>query len=228
MKYFISAILLAGGRGSRFASELPKQFLPLGTKLIVHHSLELLLNHPLIDEIIIVCAKNHQEYFSNYTSEKIRFAPPGDTRQGSVREGLLRASPDAQFLCIHDSARPLVQQEDLDLVIEEGVLWKAAALGTLVKNTIKQVDRDGIVMKTVERDMLWEVQTPQVISAPILWEGLAYAKEHNITATDDLSLAECLGYRCRIVAGSERNIKITTPDDMTVALSFLDKMYAQV
>ncbi|NDE82303.1 MAG: 2-C-methyl-D-erythritol 4-phosphate cytidylyltransferase [Chlamydiia bacterium] len=228
MKYFTSAILLAGGNGSRFGSETPKQFLPLGSKLIIHYSLDLLLHHSLIDEIIIVCDPKYRHYFTDYTDHKIRFAPPGQTRQESVHQGMLRASADAQLICIHDSARPLLNKIDLDLILEEGIHSKAAALATHAKNTIKEVRPDHSVIKTLDRAVLWEIQTPQVLAAPILWAGLAYAEEHKITVTDDISLAELVGHKSKIVPGSQKNIKITSQEDMTIALAFLDQLYAQV
>jgi len=97
-----------------------------------------------------------------------------------------------------------------------------------LQRTIKQVGADHSVIKTLDRAFLWEIQTPQVLAAPILWAGLAYAEAHNINATDDISLAELVGHGSKIVPGSQKNIKITTQEDMTIALAFLDQMYAQV
>ncbi|MBM3207250.1 MAG: 2-C-methyl-D-erythritol 4-phosphate cytidylyltransferase [Chlamydiae bacterium] len=228
MSHFISALLLAGGTGSRFGSAVPKQFLPLGNKLIAHHSLELFLKCPLIKEIVIVCDSNNTHYFSEYTDEKIRFAPPGITRQGSVQQGLLRVSPEAQYICIHDSARPLVSQKEILNLIEEGIEHKAAALGVPAKNTIKEVDHSGYAIATLDRSKLWEMQTPQILSSKLLWKGLDLANQNNITATDDIALAELLGLKPKIVLSSYRNIKITTKEDIWIAKALMEIMHAEI
>ena len=228
MSHFISALLLAGGTGSRFGSAVPKQFLPLGNKLIAHHSLELFLKCPFIKEIVIVCDSNNTHYFSEYTDEKIRFAPPGITRQGSVQQGLLRVSPEAQFICIHDSARPLVSQKEILNLLEEGIEHKAAALGVPAKNTIKELDHSGYVVATLDRSKLWEMQTPQILSSKLLWKGLDLANQNNITATDDIALAELVGVKPKIVPSSYRNIKITTKEDICIAKALMEIMHDEI
>lgn len=228
MNHFISALLLAGGTGSRFGSDVPKQFLPLGKKLVAHYSLDLLLACPWIKEIVIVCDSNNTHYFSEYTDGKIRFAPPGKTRQGSVQQGLLRASPEAQYICIHDSARPFISSKELMILIEEGIEHKAAALGVPAKNTIKEVDDLGYAVATLDRSKLWEMQTPQILSSKLLWKGLDFAHQHGIIATDDICLAEHLGWKAKIIMGSYRNIKITTKEDIFIAKALLEIMHAEI
>lgn len=228
MKKFVSALLLAGGTGSRFGSTLPKQFFPLGSKKIAHHSLDLFLDTPCIDEIIIVCDEAYREYFADYINDKIRFAKPGSTRQGSVYEGLQRISPESMFVCIHDSARPLLTKEELNTVIQQGIHYKAAVLAVPAKNTIKEVDKNGFVIKTLDRSLLWEMQTPQVLSVDLLQRGMAFAETQNLIATDDVSLAELIGEPVKIVPSSYRNIKITTQDDLAIANALYEEMYVQV
>lgn len=228
MKKFVSVLLLAGGTGSRFGSTLPKQFFPLGSKKIAHHSLDLFLDTPCVEEIIIVCDEPYRKHFTDYTSNKIRFAKPGSTRQGSVYSGLQRISPDSEFVCIHDSARPLLTKEELEAVIQQGIHYKAAALAVPVKNTIKEVDEKGFVVKTLHRSILWEMQTPQVLCVDSLQRGMALAETQNLIATDDVSLAELIGEPVKIVPSSYRNIKITTPEDLAMANALYEELYAQI
>jgi len=228
MRKFVSVLLLAGGTGSRFGAALPKQFTILGSKRIAHYSLDLFLKSPSISEIIIVCDEEFRGYFYGYTDQRIRFAKAGSTRQGSVNEGLKAISPLSEIVCIHDSARPFVSSEALEKVIEEGSLHRAAVLAVPAKNTVKEVNKDGFVKRTLDRSLLWEMQTPQVLSRELLQKGLSYAEQEEIEVTDDVSLAELLGAAVKIVPSSYRNIKITTPDDMTIATSFWQEIHAQV
>ncbi|NDD57672.1 MAG: 2-C-methyl-D-erythritol 4-phosphate cytidylyltransferase [Chlamydiae bacterium] len=228
MAQFISSILLAGGCGSRFGGTIPKQFISLGKKLVVHHSLELLLSCEQIQEVVIVVTNGFQEYFSAYTSPKIRFAPSGATRQESVYQGFLRVCPDAEYVCIHDGARPLVTRKELLLVIEDGIQYQAAALGVPAKNTMKKTNALGFVEETLSRECLYEMHTPQVLSTKMLWKGLSLAEQTGVVVTDDISLAELAGCRAKVTLSSYRNIKITTPEDLIIAKALMENTHAEI
>jgi 2-C-methyl-D-erythritol 4-phosphate cytidylyltransferase len=210
----ISAILLAGGKGSRMGSPLPKQYLPLGEKPIACHSLEVFLSHPAIMEVIVVCAPEYRSFFSKYD---VLFANPGIRRQDSLFNGLKSASHE--WICVHDAARPYLTSELLTRMIGEGKEIGAATLAMPVKNTLKECDRDGFVRSTPDRDYIWEVQTPQLLAKEILLKGFAYADEHHLTVTDDVSLAELINHPVKLVSGSYQNIKITTPEDLWLSTS---------
>ncbi len=218
----ISVILLAGGKGVRFSSVAPKQFLLLNGKPIARHSFDLFISCPFIKQIVVVCEEAFAFVFSD-DSKKVAFATPGKERQDSVYNGMQKIDPHCDLICIHDSARPLLEKKDLIHVLEEGRKYGAAVLGVRAKNTIKEVTANGFVKKTLERALLWEVQTPQIMMLDLLKKGFAKAKEQNLTVTDDVSLVECLGHRVKLVEGSYENEKITTEQDLSLAESILRK-----
>lgn len=219
----ISAILLAGGIGSRMNQAVPKPFIPLIDKPIALHSFELLASHPAISEIIVVCGDAHHTRFPRLAHPVVKFAKPGFRRQDSVFNGLVLISEKADLVCIHDSARPLLFRSDLQNVLSEAEKCGAAALAVPVKQTIKQVDLDGFVTETLDRSFLWEAQTPQVIKPDLLKQGFRIAHEKDMTVTDDISLVELLGHPVKLVQGSYQNLKITTPEDLEIAKTYLLK-----
>jgi len=221
----ISAILLAGGTGSRIGGPIPKQYLPLKEKPIVQYSYDLFLSLPDISEVIIVCKPEFQTYFAKSSLKPIRFALPGKMRQDSVASGFAHVSPMCNYILIHDAARPLIQKKDVHKLLKEGLPVGAATLGIPMKSTIKEVDEKGIVKQTLNRSRLFNIQTPQFLKRNILAKGLQEAQKKNLTLTDDVSLAELVGHPVKVVLGSDDNFKITTPEDFEVAKQLL---YASV
>ena len=228
MTPYVSALLLAGGQGSRFKNQTPKQFCLLENKCIAHYSLELLLACPYIQEVVIVCEEGYKNYFQSFTHPHIRFAPPGATRMESVYQGALRACIQTDFFCIHDSARPLLTKDLLETILEEGFDHQAVALGVKVKNTIKQVSGENFVIQTLDRDALYEIQTPQVLASSVYWKGRDKAIELNLSVTDDIALAELIGIPAKIIPSDYSNLKITTPEDLDLAATLLKRQYAQI
>lgn len=210
------AILLAGGTGSRMGSKTPKQYLPLDGKPMALHSFAVLASSKMIGSIVIVAAEEYRHLFPK-VDKPVVFAMPGLTRQQSVENGFNAASEAADFFCIHDSARPFITLDLVDSVCVSAFTYGAAALGCRVKQTIKEVGADGLVKKTLNRECLWEIQTPQVIRNDLLQAGFDKANERNQIVTDDVSLAELVGHPVKIVESSYSNIKITTPEDLEYA-----------
>lgn len=203
----ITALLLAGGNGTRFKSSTPKVFHPLGPKLVAKHSFDFFKGIPWIDDIVVVSKEKYHFHF-----EGARFAPPGERRQDSVYNGIQNISSD--FVLIHDAARPFIHLDDLENLRRDAFKYRAAALASRSKNTIKKGDALGIVTKTLDRDHLFEIYTPQLISKDLLLKGFSKAKEQNLTVTDDLSLVELLGRNVKLTLSLNINIKITTPQDL--------------
>ncbi|MBS0627971.1 MAG: 2-C-methyl-D-erythritol 4-phosphate cytidylyltransferase [Verrucomicrobia bacterium] len=205
---------------------IPKQYLLLKEKPIILHTLEAFLTFQDWGEIVIVCEPIYQSLFSSYNDIPLRFAPPGKTRQDSLFSGFDALLTSPEWICIHDGARPLLKEKDLRAVIDAGKIHGAATLATPVKTTIKEVDNDLVVKKTLLREKLWSIQTPQILRKDLLQKGRNYVTEKNITVTDDVSLAELLDHPVKLVEGSDSNIKITTQEDLSLANLLLKRSYA--
>lgn len=210
----VSVVLLAGGTGSRMQMTTPKQFLPLRNKPILSHSLEVFLHHPDVCEVIVVANEVYRSLFSAYNP---LHAEPGERRQDSLYNGLQKVSKKAKWVCVHDAARPFITHALLDTLFAEGKKVGAATLGVPIKWTIKEATTEGAILKTLNREHIYEIQTPQFLEKTLLEKGFAHANQHAITVTDDVSFAELLGHPVQLVQGSYRNIKITTPDDLYLA-----------
>lgn len=216
-----SLILLSGGRGQRFGKGQPKQYALLGKKPLAFHSLETFLSMENLEELVIVCDKPFESLFLT-KAPKALFATPGTSRQNSVLSGFKKLLNQNNPILIHDIARPFITKNLINKLLDESKAFEAAALAVPISNTIKEVDSDSLVKKTLNRDHLWALQTPQKLSFNILKEGSKFLEEHPETITDDLALAELLGYKAKIVESDERNFKITTVNDLTLAQYILD------
>jgi 2-C-methyl-D-erythritol 4-phosphate cytidylyltransferase len=235
MKY-LTAIVLAAGKGLRFRSQIPKTLVKINSKPLIIYSLEALSRHPSVKEIIIVVnAGNKKDIVSKikrYRIKKIsRVVEGGKRRQDSVQSGLRAMDSRTDSVLIHDGVRPFIDKKILTQVVKAGQDYGAAIVGVPVKATIKAVHspqspptprlrRAGIVHsifveETLKRNNLWEIQTPQVFRKGLILE--AYKKFGDLEVTDDAMLVERLGRRVCVVPGSYSNIKITTPEDLVLA-----------
>lgn len=204
----VSVILLAGGTGSRMGTSVPKQFLDLKGKPIALYSYELFASLPYVTEIVVVCPEEYRYLFDTNL-----FAEPGDRRQDSAYNGFLKTSRGSELICVHDTARPFIEREDIDALYAAAVESGAATLARPVKYTIKQA-QGHFVTATLDRDSLYEIHTPQMIASELLEEGFANAQKYNLTVTDDVSLVEAIDKPVRLVSCAESNVKLTTPHDL--------------
>ena len=158
------------------------------------------------------------------SQKPIEFAQAGARRQDSVLNGisLLKGNP---LVCIHDSARPLIQLDLIRSVVEAAAEWGAGVAALPVKGTIKRVNNSNFIIETIPRADLWEMQTPQVIRLDWLLEGFQLSQKESFTVTDDVSLIELIGKSVKIVQGNGSNLKITTPEDLSIA-EYLVQNYA--
>jgi len=225
---YVSAIVLAGGLGLRFKSKVPKPLLKINSQPVIIHCLETFSRHSLIKDIILVVNPfNKKGIISSVNEHRIKkirdIVLGGKERRDSVRNALGALSRRTDLVLIHDGVRPFIDKELVSLVIKEAGKCGAAIVGVPVKATIKSIKvskyqsiKDKfIVGNTLDRDNLWEIQTPQVFKKELILE--AYKKFGNTEVSDDAMLVEKLGVEVRVVRGSYNNIKITTREDLVIA-----------
>jgi 2-C-methyl-D-erythritol 4-phosphate cytidylyltransferase len=216
-----AVILPAAGRSSRFKDpHYKKPFALLGGRAVWLHSAERFLNRPDVIQTIVVIAHDDREYFtfkftSNVTIMGIDVVEGGQERSDSVEKALARVKPQADFVCVHDAARPCLVDEWIDRVFQTAEQTGAAISAIPVAGTLKRVGADRLIQETVERTGLWEAQTPQVFRRALLME--AYARRDGFQATDDAQLVERIGHPVTVVAGSPINLKIATKEDLRLA-----------
>lgn len=222
----VTAIIPAAGFGKRFSDRACKQFLMLRGKPLMIWALEVLQGLPEICEIIPVLRDDDMEtgirMIEEYGISKVRrIAPGGKERQDSVFHGLKLVDNKEGLLLVHDGARPLIEASFVGDALVRLKGCEGVAVGVPVKDTIKEVE-DGEVIHTLMRDRLWSVQTPQIFSYETLYGAYMKASKDSFYSTDDSALVEKYGGRIRIVMGSYKNIKITTPEDLKLAELFLE------
>jgi len=216
----VGAIVVAAG-GSRRMGGIDKIFAPLWGKPLLAHCIDVFERCPSIDQLVIVVSENKLEEGRRLVREHdwckvVDVCLGGAKRQDSVREGLKRLS-GCQWVVIHDGARPCLGVDLIEQGLEEAQDSGAAIAAIPVKDTLKVVS-DAFVVETPLRHSLWAVQTPQVFRFDIINE--AYRKAQG-EVTDDATLVEQLGYRVKVYPGSDSNIKVTTPEDLSLAETIL-------
>ena len=213
----VGVIIVAAGRGERMGAGVPKQLLDLGGRTMLQRSVEAFDVHPGIGEIVVVLPADLVTAGSSLvgtTSRPCRFVAGGARRQDSVQLGFAALSTSADPILVHDAARPFVDIGLIDRVIAGTAESGAAVPAVPARDTVKLVERDRrVVSRTMPRDEIWLAQTPQGFSRRVLGEAIALGAR-GIDATDDAMLAEQAGHAVRVVAGDERNVKITTADDL--------------
>lgn len=224
-----TAIVLAGGQGTRMGTAVQKQYIELCGKPVLYYALHTFQNSGVIDEIILVVGEGQEEYCRQNIVEKYaitkvsKVVVGGAERYYSVWNGLQEVSEGYVF--IHDGARPFVSGEMIARAYEEVQKYGACVVGMPVKDTIKIADEDGFSRETPNRKDVWMIQTPQVFETGLVkeaYEALLHEKE--ISATDDATAVEqMLGRKVKLVVGSYENIKITTPEDLKIAQALLCK-----
>jgi 2-C-methyl-D-erythritol 4-phosphate cytidylyltransferase len=219
----VRVLIPAAGAGRRMGAGTNKQYLELAGRPILARTLDLFEQHPLIDSIIIIASSAELTYCQeeivargNYCKVTAVVAG-GAERQDSVYAGLKACNAaDDDLILIHDGARPLISVELVNRVIESVQQHGACLAAVPVKDTIKVVE-DGCVVDTPDRATLWLAQTPQAFRYDLIRSAYDRALKAGVRATDDAQLAEWAGYTVRVVQGDYRNLKITTPEDLSVA-----------
>lgn len=225
-KPFVSAVIVSAGSSSRMGG-INKQLLNICGMPVIAHSIKAFSDCGFIDEIVVVTRKsdipNINEVISKYDLKKVKsVVVGGETRQISVLNGVEETSENADFIAIHDGARPLVTEKVIIDTLTCAFDCGAAATGVKVVDTIKCVDNDEKIISTPDRTVLRAVQTPQIFDKKLYLnavKNVANSKDF----TDDCKLIEAYGKSVKIVDGDYENIKITTPNDIVVAEAYLLK-----
>ncbi len=219
-------LIAAAGSGTRMGADCNKLLLEVSGKSILTWTLESVKSAKSIGWIGIVGQPVDKELILSIVDElhvAVQWIDGGDTRQESVQRGLNALPRDAKHVLIHDGARCLVEPSLFDRCAELTLQGTAVIAATPVVDTIKKVDGNGVITDTPDRSHLWAAQTPQGFPVPRLKEGHIKATENNWAVTDDASLFERLGWPVKILESTPSNIKVTTPFDLSIAESILDK-----
>jgi 2-C-methyl-D-erythritol 4-phosphate cytidylyltransferase len=218
----VTALVLAAGRGVRLGADVPKAFVSLLGKTLLERSIEVLLRVPSIDRVVPVIPLGGEALWKGLAVSRSGTVadpvPGGATRQASVLEGLEALDRQTEWVAVHDAARCLVSEAEVAAVIAGAQETGAAILARRSADTLKIV-LDGAVESTPDRNACWLAQTPQVFRADLLRAAVEGAGD--FIGTDDAQLVARLGTSVRVVPGSARNLKITTPDDFRLAEALL-------
>ena len=221
-----TAIIAAGGAGLRMGTSTPKQFSELLGVPILIHTIRAFCQVPAIGAIIVVAPAEYRELTSALLSQyqlddHCTVVSGGTLRQDSVRIGLAQVAGDCPLVAVHDGARPLITPQDIQRCLAAAAMHGAAIMAVPVKDTLKAVGADTAIHHTVERESLWQAQTPQIVRTDLLKEAFTKADQDSFIGTDEASLLEHGGWPVVVVEGSETNLKITRPDDLLMAEAIL-------
>ena len=222
-----TAIVLAAGSGKRMNSKVHKQYLIIQDRPGLYYSLKA-FEDSAVDEIVLVVGKGEEKFcrkeiVDKYGISKVKaIVEGGKERYHSVFEGLKQTS-DADYVLIHDGARPFVNQDIIRRCMQEVQKYQACVVGMPVKDTIKIADEEGYAKQTPDRKNVWMIQTPQTFSYALIYEAYEeMLKTEDAAITDDAMVLErTKGKKSKLIEGSYRNIKITTPEDLLIANVYL-------
>ena len=220
-----SMVVVAAGSATRMEG-IDKMLAPMGELPVLVHTLYVFQDSPFVQEVVIATREDLLVEVSNLCRENrldkvTKVVVGGATRTESACKGIRETRKDADLIGIHDGARPLVSQTIVRNTIEQARKTGAAAPGVPVTNTVKRIEGD-LVMETVDRSCLREVQTPQVFEAGLIRAAMEKAAEEGVELTDDCAAVERLGMKVVLVPGSRQNIKITTPLDLILGEAILE------
>jgi 2-C-methyl-D-erythritol 4-phosphate cytidylyltransferase len=225
----LKVVIAAAGISSRMKGLTNKPYLLLNSRPILTYSLDVFEECSQVDEIIITANPKEIEYCKNEIVQRFGYnkvrkvISGGKQRQDSVWNGLKSLEGEADFVAIHDGARPLLTLELFSMVLAAAEKWGAAVPAVAVHDTLKAIDNNGFIDCTLDRSRIMAVQTPQIFNYNKLMEAYKKAYEEEFASTDDASIFEKYCNRVKIVTGDNKNIKITTPEDLITAEGFLNR-----
>lgn len=229
MKDKCIAVVLAGGKGTRMNSKIPKQYIELDNIPLLYYSLKQFQESDIISEIILVTGKGEESYcreniIDKYKIDKVSKITTGGKERFNSVYNALEAIKCADYVFVHDGARPLLKKETINKLYEEVKIHKACVVGVKSKDTVKLSNTSGFIAETPNRDNVWIIQTPQVFEYSILKKSYNLLMEkEQINVTDDAMVVESmLDIKVKLVEGEYTNIKVTTPSDLLIANAFIN------
>ncbi|WP_342323770.1 2-C-methyl-D-erythritol 4-phosphate cytidylyltransferase [Kosakonia sp. BYX6] len=220
----VCAVVPAAGFGRRMQTECPKQYLSIGDKTILEHAVAALLAHPRVNRVIIAVSPGDERFAQLPLAQhpQITVVNGGAERADSVLAGL-RAAAGAQWVLVHDAARPCLHQDDLNRLLQLSETSRVGGiLAAPVRDTMKRAEPGKTaIAHTVERNDLWHALTPQFFPLELLHDCLTRALNEGATITDEASALEYCGYHPELIAGRADNIKVTRPEDLRLAEFYL-------
>ena len=215
------AILLAAGQGRRLGHD--KSITEIAGQPVLSHPLRSLLDCPEIGEVVVTVRTDVLEAARGWLvgtdlpADRVRFIAGGKERQDSVWEGLQALGKGVEWAVVHDAARVLTTRSLIEKVMTAARPAGAAAAASKMSDTVRATDSAGKILRLVDREGLWRMETPQVVRAEILRKGLTIARERKTLVTDCLAAAELAGVQGVLVESGEPNLKITIPADWALS-----------
>lgn len=217
----VGVVIVAGGSGSRVGSGELKQFRWVAGKPALLHSVQAFMARPDVAIVVVVLPKAYAAdpppWLFQCDVDRLLVSTGGTERHESVINGLEDLPESVSIAVVHDAARPLVTDDTIDRVIAEARKGHGAIAALPVVDTLKDVDADGRIVRTIDRTHLWRAQTPQAFPRDQLERAYIEARRDRVSATDDAALLERIGLPVVVVQGSERGLKITTDADFARA-----------
>ncbi len=223
------AIVPAAGVGRRMNVDIPKQYLEIRGKTLMEHTVERLLNFPILGKIVVVLDKDDEtcRHIELLNNDRILFAEGGEERYNSVLNGLAvlnQVAADHDWVMVHDVARPCVRKSDLEWLVESLRTHPVGGiLGNPVRDTMKRTDSLGEITDTVDREQLWHALTPQMFRMKLLRNAMIRVVDENVSVTDEAGAIEYAGYKPLMVEGHPDNIKVTRGSDLALASLYIEQ-----
>ncbi|MBU4680603.1 2-C-methyl-D-erythritol 4-phosphate cytidylyltransferase [Cedecea davisae] len=223
----VIAVVPAAGIGSRMQTECPKQYLQIGDKTILEHAVASLMAHPRVGQVIVAISPSDTHFSSLPLAvhPRVRVVIGGGQRADSVLAGL-QAAGNAEWVLVHDAARPCLHQDDLENLLSITATSKVGGiLAAPVRDTMKRGEPGkALIAHTVDREDLWHALTPQLFPLELLRSCLLRALDEGATITDEASALEYCGFHPALISARADNIKVTRPEDLALAAFYLTRL----
>lgn len=222
----VFAIIVAAGKSDRMGANVDKAFLSLGTQPVLVYALQAFEKCPEIEGVVLVVRKDRLEPARGMVqlfgcSKVVKVVVGGNSRQASVLNGMAALNDEVRVVVIHDGARPCVTPALISETVKAAKRYGSGIAAAKVTDTVKEVKHGMIVDKTVDRSMLWAVQTPQTFKRELLEKGYEVVRKKRLTVTDDAAAVELVCKDVRLVPSTWSNMKITVPEDLALAAALL-------